>query len=285
MSQHELQQMRSILGGLSWHASQVAPQLSAAVSLMLSKLHQGTVQTIVETNRLLKKARALNHQRLTIHAFETHEKPVIVAWVDAAHANRVDGSSTKGVLVGWSTTGLLEGQLERVSPLFWQSARIQRVCRSSAASETRAAVDAEDELYAIRFQVFEFLGGRVSVWRCDDAVMSVDGILVSDSKNLFDRFSQTVLTLKGAEKRADIETLCLKESMLSTNVQIKWVNGDTQVANSLTKDSEPHQLQEFFRRGGRWKILYDPLLLSGRRRKQLGLGSLEDNRQHESSEI
>ena len=198
ITSHELQQLRSILGGLSWHASQVAPQLSAAVSLLLSKLHQGTVQTMVETNRLLRKGRALNHQKMVIHAFEPHEKPVIFAWVDAAHAKRVDGSSTKGVLIGWSSTGLLEGNLRRVSPLYWHSARIQRVCRSSAASETRAAVDAEDELYAVRFQVFEYLGGQVSVWRCDDAVTAVDGVLVSDSKNLYDRVSQTVLTLKGA---------------------------------------------------------------------------------------
>ena len=33
---HELQQMRRILRGLSWHASQVSPQLSASVRLMLS---------------------------------------------------------------------------------------------------------------------------------------------------------------------------------------------------------------------------------------------------------
>ena len=157
---------------------------------------------------------------------------MIVAWVDVAHANRVDISSTKGVLIGWSSTGLLEGNLERVSPLYWQSARIQKLCRSSAASETGAAVDAEDESYAVRFQVFEYLGGQVSVWRCDDAVTAVDGVSVSDSKNLCDRVSQTVLTLKGVEKRADIETLCLKESMSSTKLQIKWGSGDSQVADS-----------------------------------------------------
>ena len=72
----------------------------------------------METNRLLKKARALNHQKMLIHAFEPHEKPVIVAWVGAAHANRVDGSSTKGVLAGWPSQGLEEGNLERASPLF-----------------------------------------------------------------------------------------------------------------------------------------------------------------------
>ena len=73
------------------------------------------------------------------------------------------------------------------------------------------------------------------------------------SWNLYDRVNQTVLTLKGAEKRADIETLCLKESMSSTKVKIKWVDEDSQVANSL--NNEPHQLQEFVRKRGRRRFL------------------------------
>ena len=45
----------------------------------------------------------------------------------------------------------------------------------------------------------------------DDAVSRVTGILVSDSKNWYDRLNETMLTLKGAEKRSDIESLSLKE--------------------------------------------------------------------------
>ena len=115
----------------------------------------------------------------------------------------------------------------------------------------------------------------MSVWQCNDAVMSMDGVLISDSTNLYDRLHQTVLTLKGAEKRTDIETLCLRESMEATNLQVRWVNGDSQLANSLTKAQEPHQIMEYFRRGGSWRIVHDPELISGRKRKQLGLGSLE----------
>ena len=68
-----------------------------------------------------------------------------------------------------TTQELLAGDLDKVSAMLWQSAKLQRVCRSSAAAETRAAVDAEDELFAQRFQAFVFL-------------------------NLFDRLSQTVFT-------------------------------------------------------------------------------------------
>ena len=220
-------------------------------------------------------SQAGQHQKLVIHALPKESSPVIATWADAAHANRIDGSSTKGVLIGWSTHRLLEGELEKVTPLFWQSARTHRTCSSSAAAETCAAVDGEDEMYAIRFQAFEFLGGCISVWKCDDAVKKVTGVLITDSKNLYDRVNQTMLTLKGAEKRSDIETLCLKESMNSTDTMVKWVNGDSQLANSLTKESEPQQLQEYLRRMCRWRIVYDPSLLLGRKRRQMGISSLE----------
>ena len=272
---HELHQLRSVLGGLSWHANQVAPQLCAHVGIMLSRIHQGTVRDVLEVNRLVKKARASQHQRLFVHPRPSEEKPTLAAWVDAAFANRVDGSSTKGVLIGWTSDKLLQGDMVQITPVYWQSARIHRICRSSASAETRAAVDAEDELYAVRYQTFEFLGGRVPLWRPDDAVETVSGVLISDSKNLFDRLNQTVLTLRGAETRSDIETLCLKESMLSTGVQVRWLNGDPQLAISLTKETEPHQLCEYLRRHGTWRIVFDPQLLSGRKRKQLGLDRLE----------
>ena len=274
VTQQEMYQLRSVLGALSWHANQVAPQWSAAVGMLLSKSNKGTVQEIIDTNKLLRRAKLGQHQKLRIHGFGD-EKPVLAAWADAADSHRPDGGSTKGIFIGWTQPTLLKGDLSQISPIFWQSAKIQRTCRSSGAAETHAAVDAEDELFSLRFQTFEFLGGQVSVWKCNDAVMAVDGVLISASTNLYDRLHQTVLTLKGAEKRTDIETLCLKESMEATNLQVRWVNGDSQLANSLTKAQEPHQIMEYFRRNGCWRIVYDLELISGRKRKQMGLGALE----------
>ena len=144
------------------------------MSMLLSRIHQGTVQEIIETNKLLQKAKLSQHQKLYIHKQEA-TKPLLAAWADAADASRRDGSSTKGVFIGWTTENLVQGDLSRISPIFWQSAKIQRVCRSSGAAETRAAVDTEDELFAIRFQTYEFLGGHVSLWDVDGAVMNVSG--------------------------------------------------------------------------------------------------------------
>ncbi|CAE7857438.1 unnamed protein product [Symbiodinium sp. KB8] len=142
------------------HVSKVAPQWCAPVSLLMSKIHTGVVNDILETNKLLRKAKLGQHQKMRIHG-QGHELPLLAAWVDAADGHRPDGGSTKGIVIGWAPRRLLDGALVRISPLFWQSAKIQRTCRSSGAAETHAAVDADDELYAVRFQVFEFQGGQV----------------------------------------------------------------------------------------------------------------------------
>ena len=62
--------------------------------------------------------------------------------------------------------------------------------------------------------------------------------------------------------------------MTSTGLLIRWVNGDSQLPNALTKQTELHQLFEYHRRKGQWWIVYDPELLSGRKRKQLGVDRL-----------
>ena len=270
----EKQQMRSVLGCLSWHGGQVALDLCASVGIMLSKVNSATVQDLIEVNKLLRRAKATKSQKLIIHPIPL-EKMVVATWVDASFANRPDGSSTKGILVACSSTELLEGKITEASPVYWSSSKIGRVCRSSASAETRAAVDGEDMMYSIRFQLSEFLGYIPDVWQCDHVVSQVPGTLITDSKNVYDRVSQTMLTLKGAERRSDLETLCLKEAMSSVDVQVRWVNGDSQLANSLTKESEPHQCLLYLSRNCRWRIVFDPELLSGKRRKALGLSSLD----------
>lgn len=279
-TREEQLQLRSVLGCLSWHAGQLAMDLSAPVSLMLSKINTSTVEDIIEVNKLLRRAKSRKQQSLLIHTLEPNDL-CLAAWVDAAHANRPDGSSTKGIFIGCTSQRILKGELETVNPIYWNSSKITRVCRSSASAETRAAVDGDDQMYALRFQLGEFMGHYANTWNTDETANHTMGILISDSKNLFDRLSQTMLTLKGAEKRSDLESLCLKESTLFNNTVLRWVNGDSQLGNSLTKSTEPQQLLLFFARNGRWRIVYDQSILSGKKRKTLGLGSLDSQLQNE----
>ncbi|CAE7847453.1 RE1 [Symbiodinium microadriaticum] len=273
VTESEQQQMRSVLGCLSWYAYQTGYHLSGPVGLMLSQVSKATVADVIAVNKLLKRARTMRHHRVRVHR---HEGPLHLAcWVDASHANRPDGSSTKGIFVGWSTDRLLEGELAKVTPLSWQGAKIQRTCRSPASAETRAAVDGEDELYAVRLQVAEFEGKIINLRDIDSTVQEISSSLISDSKCLYDRLPQTALTLRGEEKRSDIESLCLKEAITTTQLNLRWVHGDAQLANSLTKSDELHQILMFQSLSGRWRIVYDESLLSSKKRRALQMHPLK----------
>ncbi|OLP95213.1 Retrovirus-related Pol polyprotein from transposon TNT 1-94 [Symbiodinium microadriaticum] len=81
---------------------------------------------------------------------------------------------------------------------------------------------------------------------------------VSIKRNVFDKLETEVLSIKGAEKRTNIEMISLKESQQSTKVEIRWVHSEAQLANALTKVGNAKELELFYRMHHRWRIVEDP---------------------------
>ncbi|CAK9102504.1 Retrovirus-related Pol polyprotein from transposon TNT 1-94 [Durusdinium trenchii] len=71
----------------------------------------------------------------------------------------------------------------------------------------------------------------------------VPGVLVSDSKNVFDWLNQTMLTLRGAEKRNDLETLCLKEENFTTPRAVVSLRFFNCFRLLLEKAEDPNELK------------------------------------------
>ena len=93
----EKSQLRALLGGISWHAQQVAPYLAAEVGLLLTEVSRSTVDTIVKANILLSHAKSKKDHIMKIHSFKESDTLTLVSWVDAAQGNRADGGSTQGI--------------------------------------------------------------------------------------------------------------------------------------------------------------------------------------------
>ena len=127
-SDKEKSQLRTMLGALSWHAQQVAPHVSADVSLLLSEVNHSTIATIKKANTLLQHTKARSNHVMLIHKFGAEEEVGLFCWVDAASQNRLHGGSTQGILVGMGPKTMLSGEVGRVTPISWQSSRIDRVC-------------------------------------------------------------------------------------------------------------------------------------------------------------
>ena len=220
---YEKSQLRSLLGGISWHAQQVAPHFSAEVGLLLSEINRSTVETLNKANQLLHQVKNMRSHRLKVHSLPL-DNLGLFAWCDAAKQNRCDGSSTAGIVIGASSLNLLQGSVESVSLLAWHSSKITRICSSPGSSEAIAAVNAEDLLYFVRFLFQEMLGSKVNVRNINEVVNQVAGCVITDSRNVYDKLSTEVLCMRGAEKCTDLELLSLKEA----HVVIRWVHSEAQ---------------------------------------------------------
>ena len=280
----EKTKIRAALGALSWCAQQTQPQLSAAVGLLLSQVTKSTVGTMIEINKLVHATRCNKKHVLKIHGNLRVKDLLVACWADASVQNRQDGKSTLGLVIGLTSQRLLQGDMCSVSPVYWRSAKITRQCRSPGAAEALAAIDGEDAMYAVRLQVYEMLGNEVKVRHTEEHVAKIPGVLVTDSTNVHDRLHSEVYVPKGPEHRTSLELLGLKEGVVRTQTPIRWVHSDAQLANSLTKDSEPQQLQKFYQLNQRWRIVDDPQMRSARNRKKQGLNALEDSLDKEMDE-
>ena len=278
-TEREQSQLRALLGALSWHASQIGYRYSAYVSLYLSEVPQSTVETIMEVNTLLHRVRDAAKDPMIIHALGPCEEVTLFAWTDAANHNRRDGGSTGGIFIGAAHHRMEEGYMTEVSPMFWSSSKIQRVCRSPGSAEARAAIDGEDVLYLLRYQWSELCGRRPNLYDADTTVRETRGVLVTDSRNVYDRMQQPYISPNGEQKRVDLELLTLKESQKRTGLDIRWVNAQAMLANSLTKRGEDQQFNRFLSCGCRWKIVDDPEMFSGRERARRGLDGLGEELQ------
>ncbi|CAE7773878.1 RE2 [Symbiodinium pilosum] len=163
-SDQEKSQLRALLGALSWHVGQVGFKYSAHVGLSLSEVTHSTVESLEQANKLLQAVRIDSKVPLRIHAFPDTTKLSMVSWVDASSQNRPDGSSTAGIVIGLTPSEIQEGAVTSVSPMFWRSGKIERVCRSPGAAEARAAIDAEDNLFLLRYAWAEFCGHQADLW-------------------------------------------------------------------------------------------------------------------------
>ena len=123
----------------------------------------------------------------------------------------------------------------------------------------------------------ELLHGPPDPRNPDETVAKVTGVVISDSRNVYDKLSTAVLTIRGAEKKSNIELLAIKEAQERTRLLVRWVHSEAQLSNSLTKEGGSHELELFYKMGQRWRIVEDPQMRSSRRRKKEGVAPLQQS--------
>ena len=279
VTEWERTQLRALIGGLQWRAQQSGPDVAAAVNMLASTITTATVATLREANLVLKRAKSRAKNKLIIHPHQEREPLVVATWTDAAHANRPDGGSTGGLFVGIAPARLMQGAECNVSAIYWRSHKLRRVCKSSGAAEAQALGNGEDENAFVRASWLEITTGEDILGNIDEQIKKVPGVMITDSKNCFDSQRSESSCLGQSEKRVGLELLAYKLQTEACGTETRWVHGDAQLANSLTKPGEMRQWDLFVASNCRWKIVHDDKFESARKRKLQGKDVFQDDSQ------
>ena len=267
----EISQLRGLIGSLAWRTSQTSPQYQADVGLLLSEIPYATVSTILQANKLVREVRRAP-QHLLFPSWGVHWKDMaIVVWADASNSNRPDKGPTMGLIGGCAPKSILQGHEQQLALMCWKSSKTPRQVLGSNGAEVQAITEGEDMVFKLRGLWAEINGVKIERGKIHEMVRDKTcGALVMDSRGIFDSMTKNISSLHGLRSaRSGYElTIAVNQAVL-LNTQLRWVNGDVQLADSLTKSNARRVLLQFLANGQRWKLVYDEKFTSGKKvRKQ-----------------
>ena len=127
--------------------------------ILASTLKHGTVQTLHEANKVVKKRKS-EHVTLKFQNLGDDDSLKLVVFSDASMGNLPDGGTQGGHLI------VLMGKEGIFSPVCWQSKRIRRVVQSTLAGETLALADGIDHAIFLSSLYSELTTGNVTKASC-----------------------------------------------------------------------------------------------------------------------
>ena len=147
----------------------------------------------------------------------------LLAFTDASFANNKDYSSQIGYVL------VLADRHNNANILHWSSIKCKRVTRSVLASELYGMAHGFDMGVAVKTTIANMLQ------------IDLPLIVCTDSKSLFDCLTKLGTT---QEKRLMIDVMCLRQAYERRDItEVKWVEGDTNPADSMTKSRPSNALK------------------------------------------
>ena len=139
----------------------------------------------------------------------------VVAYSDATYASLPSGASQGGFIIFLSGNG-------SITPIMWQSKKLNRVTKSPLASETMELAEAADGGFLIASMVQEvFRLGRLPEIEC-----------ITDNRSVTE-FLKTSHVIQDTRLRVDVARI--REMLKLKEISVKWIKNDFQLADPLTK--------------------------------------------------
>ena len=229
LESEEITRLRGVLGQLNWLSNMTRPDISYGVSKLSANVLKSTVADSKEANKLVKYTKDSASQ-IKFPSLDLDSTQILV-YTDASFNNLGDGGSQGGQIV------FLKDKYGNACPISWRSNRVRRVARSTLAAETLSFADGTDAGEYAKQLVGEFHLNS----------MNSPVIMITDSKSLFDASNTTSLI---SDRRLRVEMSSIREMKEEGEIDIKWVKGEAQLADVLTKKgASSQQLMKVLKEG------------------------------------
>ncbi|CAE7255000.1 RE2 [Symbiodinium sp. CCMP2592] len=282
---------RSLVGALSWLASQSRPDLACGVSMCQQLQARPTIEDVRLTNTMAK--RALLHkdegillakiplEEMVVTVFhdagwsnapdfnedpvyflcpEDEEAGLIVEgpWINKSRKTKKRNSSVAsqlGALVMLCGKDGINSSGAPASILEWRSHACDRVCRSTFGAETMGCIEGFELGQYVRAMIDSFLTGKIT----RDAGKNIPMLGVTDCRSLYDHMHRDGLPRTPSDRRLAIDIACLRQTLKEetpdcddARAPLVWVPTHLQRADILTK---PKVASDWWPLSGRLSLL------------------------------
>ena len=218
LTKSELKLFRKCVGKLNWLAENTRPDLSIW-SLNLSKRNSSaTVGDLKKVNQIIKKVRSRQSKVKFAHIGKK-EDLVIHSVGDASYKSDAPSIGGNLVMLGCKTSN-------KVSPIYWKSKQIQKVCHSAKEAETRNIMTNVDTSVYLSVQLSMLLFGS-----CQSKIPVK---IYTDSLPLLESIAST----RQVDQRLLRNTMTdLKQKLVDGDVSVySWIPTKAMTADVLTKE-------------------------------------------------
>ena len=205
--------LRKYVGKLNWLATNTRPDIAIHALELAKKQKKATLKDLKEVNNILKKVHE-KESRVMFKRLGDKKELCVTGVSEASYKN--DDRSVAGEIIMLANERNMD-----ISPIYWKSGVIKRVCMSPKAAETRALMKMVDDSTNLARQVSQLLGLRIRTRLFTDSRPLLESIGSSsqiEEKNL----RQSIMYFKQALESGDV-------------MGYSWIQGEEIVADVLTK--------------------------------------------------
>ena len=278
---------RSLLGALSWLATQSRPDIQVHVALGQQLQKGPCVDDVRFSNRTVGKALEHREEGVRLRPISL-DRGIFMVFHDAAWANaegedaeegftltreEIEAGTIKelygggrqrkatkeaskvasqlGHLVMFFDEEILRGKVARGSLLEWRSQSCKRVCRSTFGAETMSAAEGLEGGQYVRALLGTLVTGKLVTHH--EARGRWPIVCMTDCKSLHEHIHRTGVARIPSDRRLAIDLAALKQELQleqwGRKLPMQWVPTGLQLADPMTKPKKTATLWEWMRNG------------------------------------